>query len=139
MAAAHVILKSTSNLPVIYGRVRPQESRCESKYVRGIKAGPVGIGRMEQYVEEWGMVHAEELRKAEAMPANGKKVAVVGSGPAGLTCAGDLATLGYQVTIYEARHTPVACWYTASRSFVCPRHWYGGGAPRWRPSAWRCG
>lgn len=108
MAAAHVILKSTSNLPAIYGRVRPQESRCESKCVRGIKAGPVGIGRMEQYVEEWGMVHAEELRKAEAMPANGKKVAV-------------------------------ACWYTASRSFVCPRRWYGGGAPRWRPSAWRCG
>ena len=139
MAAAHVILKSTSNLPAIHGRVRPQESQCGSKCVWGIKAGPVAIGRLEQYVEEWGMVHAEELRKAEAMPANGKKVAVGGSGPAGLTCAGDLAALGYQVSIYEARHTPVACWYTASRSFVCPRRWYGGGAPRWRPSAWRCG
>ena len=85
MAAAHVILKSTSNLPAIHGRVRPQESQCGSKCVWGIKAGPVAIGRLEQYVEEWGMVHAEELRKAEAMPANGKKVAVVGSGPAGLT------------------------------------------------------
>ena len=126
MAAAHVILKSTSNLPAIHGRVRPQESQCGSKCVWGIKAGPVAIGRLE-------------LRKAEAMPANGKKVAVVGSGPAGLTCAGDLAALGYQVTIYEARHTPVACWYTASRSFVCPRRWYSWGAPRWRPSAWRCG
>ena len=139
MAAAHVILKSTSNLPAIHGRVRPQESQCGSKCVWGIKAGPVAIGRLEQYVEEWGMVHAEELRKAEAMPANGKKVAVVGSGPAGLTCAGDLAALGYQVTIYEARHTPVAGWYTASRSFVCPRRWSSWGAPRWRPSAWRGG
>ena len=105
MAAAHVILKSTSNLPAIHGRVRPQESQCGSKCVWGIKAGPVAIGRLEQYVEEWGMVHAEELRKAEAMPANGKKVAVVGSGPAGLTCAGDLANMGYEVTMYEALHT----------------------------------
>ena len=106
MAAAHAILKSTSNLPAICGRVCPQESQCEAKCVRGIKAEPVGIGRLERYVADWGMAYPEELPKAEAAPANGKKVAVVGSGPAGLTCAGDLAKLGYEVTIFEALHTP---------------------------------
>ena len=106
MAGAHVILKSTSNLPAICGRVCPQESQCECKCVRGIKGEPVGIGRLERFVADWGMQHADELPKAEAVAQNGKKVAVVGSGPAGLTCAGDLAKLGYQVTIFEALHTP---------------------------------
>ena len=103
LAAAHAILKSTSNLPAICGRVCPQESQCESKCVRGIKAEPVGIGRLERFVADWGMAHAEALPAVEAAPANGKKVAVVGSGP---TCAGNLAKLGYQVTIFEALHTP---------------------------------
>ena len=106
MAGAHVILKSTSNLPAICGRVCPQESQCECKCVRGIKGEPVGIGRLERFVADWGMQHADELPKAETAAPNGKKVAVVGSGPAGLTCAGDLAKLGYQVTIFEALHTP---------------------------------
>lgn len=108
MAGAHAILKSTSNLPAICGRVCPQESQCESKCVRGIKGEPVGIGRLERFVADWGMqpVHAETLPKPEQAAPNGKKVAVVGSGPAGLTCAGDLAKLGYQVTIFEALHTP---------------------------------
>ena len=106
MAGAHAILKSTSNLPAICGRVCPQESQCECKCVRGIKGEPVGIGRLERFVADWGMQHADELPKAEAVALNGKKVAVVGSGPAGLTCAGDLAKLGYQVTIFEALHTP---------------------------------
>ncbi len=106
MAGAHAILKSTSNLPAICGRVCPQESQCECKCVRGIKGEPVGIGRLERFVADWGMQHADELPKAEAAAPNGKKVAVVGSGPAGLTCAGDLAKLGYQVTIFEALHTP---------------------------------
>ena len=106
MAGAHAILKSTSNLPAICGRVCPQESQCECKCVRGIKGEPVGIGRLERFVADWGMQHADKLPKAEAAAPNGKKVAVVGSGPAGLTCAGDLAKLGYQVTIFEALHTP---------------------------------
>ncbi len=108
MAGAHAILKSTSNLPAICGRVCPQETQCESKCVRGIKGEPVGIGRLERYAADWGMqpVHADKLPPVEAAPANGKKVAVVGSGPAGLTCAGDLAKLGYKVTIFEALHTP---------------------------------
>ena len=106
MAGAHAILKSTSNLPAICGRVCPQESQCECKCVRGIKGEPVGIGRLERFVADWGMQHADELPQPEIAAPNGKKVAVVGSGPAGLTCAGDLAKLGYQVTIFEALHTP---------------------------------
>ena len=103
---AYAILKSTSNLPAICGRVCPQETQCENKCVRGIKTEPVGIGRLERFVADYGMAHQELLPKAEPAPANGKRVAVVGSGPAGLTCAGDLAKLGYQVTIFEALHTP---------------------------------
>ncbi|MBQ8143168.1 MAG: NADPH-dependent glutamate synthase [Butyricicoccus sp.] len=106
LAGAHAILKSTSNLPAICGRVCPQESQCESKCVRAIKGESVGIGRLERFVADWGMKNKDQLPAAEAAPANGKKVAVVGSGPAGLTCAGDLAKLGYEVTIFEALHTP---------------------------------
>lgn len=106
IAAAHEILKSTSNLPAICGRVCPQESQCEAKCVRGIKADPVGIGRLERFVADWGMANPEQLPNIETAPPNGRKVAVVGSGPAGLTCAGDLAKLGYEVTIFEALHTP---------------------------------
>ena len=105
-AEAAAIVKSTNNLPAICGRVCPQESQCESKCVRGIKGEPVGIGRLERFVADYVMAHPEEENKPEVLPKNGKKVAVVGSGPAGLTCAGDLAKLGYDVTVFEALHAP---------------------------------
>lgn len=101
--SAYQIIKSTSSLPAVCGRVCPQETQCEQKCVRGIKGEPVGIGRLERFVADWHMQHGQE---AEAKPAsNGRKVAIVGAGPAGLTCAGDLAAMGYSVTIFEALHT----------------------------------
>ena len=108
LSAAHAILKSTSSLPAICGRVCPQESQCESRCVRGRKGDPVGIGRLERFVADWGMrpENMAQQPQAVAAPANGRRVAVVGSGPAGLTCAGDLAKLGYRVTVFEALHTP---------------------------------
>ena len=103
MEQAYEIIKSTNSLPAICGRVCPQESQCESKCVRGIKGEPVGIGRLERYVADWHMKHGtDKVQKAES---NGHKVAVIGAGPAGLTCAGDLNALGYEVTVFEALHT----------------------------------
>ena len=99
--AYEVILKS-SNLPAICGRVCPQETQCESKCVRGIKGEPVGIGRLERFVADFHNAHAENA--TFDIKKNGIKVAVVGSGPSGLTCAGDLAKKGYDVTVYEAFH-----------------------------------
>ena len=101
---AYDVIRATSSLPAICGRVCPQESQCESKCVRGIKGEPVGIGRLERFVADYAMAH--EAAPAEVAAPNGKKIAVVGSGPAGLTCAGDLKKLGYDVTIFEALHTP---------------------------------
>jgi len=101
---AAAVVKSTNSLPAICGRVCPQESQCEQFCIRGKKGEPVGIGRIERFVADYSMEHGTE--KPEIAPANGHKVAVVGSGPAGLTCAGDLAKLGYDVTIFEALHTP---------------------------------
>ncbi len=105
---AYDIIKTTNNLPAICGRVCPQESQCEAKCVRGIKGEPVGIGRLERFAADYAMekARAEGEKPAEPPVQNGKRVAVVGSGPAGLTCAGDLAKLGYDVTIFEALHTP---------------------------------
>ncbi len=100
---AYKIISETSSLPAVCGRVCPQETQCESKCVRGIKGEPVGIGRLERFVADWHNAHSEELPKTA--PKNGHKVAVVGSGPSGLTCAGDLAKLGYSVTVFEALHT----------------------------------
>ena len=101
---AYEILTKSSSLPAVCGRVCPQETQCESKCVRGIKGEPVAIGRLERFVADWHMQHAEaEAKKPEP---NGHKVAVIGAGPAGLTCAGDLAKKGYDVTIFEALHTP---------------------------------
>lgn len=100
---AYEIIAKTSSLPAICGRVCPQETQCESKCTLGIKFQPVGIGRLERFVAD------ERNKKATAAvvkpKSNGKKVAIVGSGPSGLTCAGDLAKLGYQVTVFEALHT----------------------------------
>lgn len=100
---AYQKIKETNALPAVCGRVCPQESQCESKCVRGIKGESVGIGRLERFVADWHMNNVEE--KIERPTPNGKKVAVVGSGPSGLTCAGDLAKKGYDVTVFEAFHT----------------------------------
>ena len=104
MEGAFEILSASSALPAVCGRVCPQETQCEGKCIRGIKAEPVGIGRLERFVADWHREHSSEKPK---MPVqNGHKVAVIGSGPSGLTAAGDLAKMGYKVTVYEALHTP---------------------------------
>ena len=100
--AAYQIIAQDSALPAVCGRVCPQETQCESKCVRGIKGEPVGIGRLERFVADWHNANATE--KAARPASNGHKVAVIGSGPAGLTCAGDLARKGYEVTVFEALH-----------------------------------
>lgn len=104
MEGAYAVLHAQSSLPAVCGRVCPQETQCEGKCVRGIKHEPVGIGRLERYVADWHSAHSENT--AAAPTSNGHKVAIVGSGPSGLTAAGDLAKLGYKVTVYEALHTP---------------------------------
>ena len=101
-AAAYEIIAETNSLPAVCGRVCPQESQCESKCVRGIKGEPVAIGRLERFVADWHMANGGV--KTLTPPQNGHKVAVIGAGPAGLTCAGDLARLGYAVTVFEAFH-----------------------------------
>ena len=100
---AYQIITQQSSLPAVCGRVCPQETQCEQKCVRGIKGEPVGIGRLERFVADW---HNKNVCEAPQRPApNGHKVAVIGSGPSGLTCAGDLAKKGYAVTVFEALHT----------------------------------
>lgn len=101
--AAKVIAKSSA-LPAVCGRVCPQETQCEGKCIRGIKGEAVSIGKLERFVADWSREH--QFVAGVAGEPNGKKVAVIGSGPAGLTCAGDLAKLGYEVTIFEAFHEP---------------------------------
>ena len=102
LEGAYAVLAQSSALPAVCGRVCPQEIQCEAKCVRGAKGEPVGIGRLERYVADYHMAHPEkELAKP---PSNGHKAAVIGAGPAGLTCAGDLAKAGYAVTVFEALH-----------------------------------
>jgi len=101
---AYEILKNTNALPAVCGRVCPQETQCEQKCVRGVKGEPVAIGRLERFAADWAMKN--ETGSAEAPASNGIKVAVVGAGPAGLTCAGDLRKLGYEVSVFEAFHKP---------------------------------
>ncbi|MBD5501028.1 MAG: NADPH-dependent glutamate synthase [Lachnospiraceae bacterium] len=100
--AAYQIISEASSLPAVCGRVCPQESQCEGKCIRGIKGEPISIGKLERFVADWAAKN--EIKPQGAKEKNGKKVAVIGSGPAGLTCAGDLAKLGYDVTIFEALH-----------------------------------
>ena len=101
--AAEVIARSSA-LPAVCGRVCPQETQCEGVCIRGIKGEPVAIGKLERFVADWAREHGYQAAKAGE--PNGKKVAVIGAGPSGLTCAGDLAKLGYDVTIFEAFHEP---------------------------------
>ena len=106
---AYDVIRSTNSLPAICGRVCPQEHQCESKCVRGIKGDPVGIGRLERFVADYAIAHGATKdgdAKEGQREKKQRRVAVIGSGPSGLTCAGDLAKLGYDVTIYEALHTP---------------------------------
>ncbi len=100
---AYRIISETSSLPAVCGRVCPQETQCEARCVRGIKGEPVGIGRLERFVADWHNAHSSETPKTA--PKNGHRVAIVGSGPSGLTCAGDLARAGFDVTVFEALHT----------------------------------
>lgn len=102
LEGAYEIINRSSSLPAVCGRVCPQETQCEAKCVRGIKGEPVAIGRLERFVADW---HRLNVEKEPALAAkNGHKVAVIGAGPAGLTCAGDLAKAGYEVTVFEALH-----------------------------------
>lgn len=101
---AYHIISESSALPAVCGRVCPQESQCEELCIRGIKGEPVSIGKLERFVADWAKDH--NIKPEGTQNKNGKKVAVIGSGPAGLTCAGDLAKLGYDVTIFEALHEP---------------------------------
>ncbi len=101
---AYKVISQSSALPAVCGRVCPQESQCEGKCIRGIKGEPVSIGKLERFVADWA--REQGIKPERTAQPNGKKVAVIGSGPAGLTCAGDLAKLGYDVTIFEALHEP---------------------------------
>ena len=104
LAGAYQLLSDANALPAISGRVCPQETQCEGKCVRGIKGEPVSIGRIERFVADWAAENG--LANVATAPKNGHKVAVIGSGPAGLTCAGELARMGYEVSVFEAFHTP---------------------------------
>ena len=99
---AYKVIGESSALPAICGRVCPQESQCESKCIRGIKGDPISIGKLERFVADYALEH--DIKPVGADKKNGHKVAVIGSGPSGLTCAGDLAKLGYDVTVFEALH-----------------------------------
>ena len=102
--SAYQVISASSALPAVCGRVCPQESQCEGKCIRGIKGEPISIGKLERFVADWA--REKGIKPEGAKEKKGKKVAVIGSGPAGLTCAGDLAKMGYEVTIFEALHEP---------------------------------
>ena len=101
---AYQVISESSALPAVCGRVCPQESQCEGKCIRGVRGEAVSIGKLERFVADWA--REQGIRPEGAKEKKGKKVAVIGSGPAGLTCAGDLAKMGYNVTIFEALHEP---------------------------------
>ncbi len=104
VASAFQVISKYSALPAVCGRVCPQESQCEERCIRGIKGDPVSIGKLERFVADWA--RENNIKPEPTKEKNGKKVAVIGAGPAGLTCAGDLAKMGYDVTIFEALHEP---------------------------------
>lgn len=111
------VISHDSSLPSVCGRVCPQELQCEGRCVLGVKGQPVSIGKLERFVGDWSRENG--VRFTECAPFNGHRIAIVGSGPASLACAGDLAKLGYQVTMFEALHKPAACLNTASRNSGC--------------------
>lgn len=102
--AAFKVIGKYSSLPAVCGRVCPQETQCEERCIRGIKGDPVSIGKLERFTADWAREH--NIKPEMPKETNGRKVAVIGAGPAGLTCAGDLAKMGYDVTIFEALHEP---------------------------------
>ncbi len=122
MAEAVTILKSKNSLPGICGRVCPQETQCENVCTLGKKGAPVAIGRLERYVADWDLENKAKAEKTELPPATGKKVAVIGSGPAGLTCAADLAKLGHKVSIFEALHVAGGVLMYGIPEFRLPKH-----------------
>ena len=118
--AAYQVINRSSSLPAVCGRVCPQESQCECHCVRGIKGEAVAIGRLERFVADYARENSSE--KAVKPESNGHKVAIVGAGPAGLTCAGDLARMGYEVYRFRGNCTPQAAYScTVFRSSVCRR------------------
>ena len=117
--AAYQIISQSSALPAVCGRVCPQESQCEGKCIRGIKGEPISIGKLERFVADWARENG--IKPEGAREKKGKKVAVIGSGPAGLTCAGDLAKLGYDVTIFEALHEPGGVLVYVNPEFPLPK------------------
>ena len=117
---AYQIIVASSSLPAVCGRVCPQETQCESRCVRGIKGESVGIGRLERFVADWHNSHCTV--PPVAPPSNGHRVAIVGSGPSGLACAGDLAKLGYEVTVYDALHTAGGVLVYGIPEFRLPKH-----------------
>ena len=118
---AYEVLSASTSLPAVCGRVCPQESQCEGKCVRGIKGESVGIGRLERFVADW---HRENTCNVVRKPEpNGHKVAIIGAGPSGLTCAGDLAKLGYDVIVYEALHVAGGVLTYGIPEFRLPKSW----------------
>ena len=116
---AYKIIGESSALPAVCGRVCPQESQCEGKCVRGIKGDAVSIGKLERFVADWAKENG--IKPVPAAEKNGHKIAVIGSGPAGLTCAGDLAKLGYDVTIFEALHKAGGVLSYGNPEFLLPK------------------
>ena len=129
-AGAYEVLSRDTSLPAICGRVCPQETQCEEKCVRALKGESVGIGRLERFVADWKMAQGEEAVRPPV--PNGHRVAVIGSGPSGLACAGDLAKKGDEVTIFEALCAPAAYWYMVSPNSACPRRLCAGKLPGWK-------
>lgn len=117
---AYKVIGKSSALPAVCGRVCPQESQCEGQCIRGIKGEPVSIGKLERFVSDYALEHDIKPEKAEK--TNGHRVAVIGSGPAGLTCAGDLAKLGYEVTVFEALHELGGVLVYGIPEFRLPKH-----------------
>ena len=117
---AYKIIGKSSALPAVCGRVCPQESQCEGKCIRGLKGEPVSIGKLERFVADYALENDIKPEKAES--TNGHKVAVIGSGPAGLTCAGDLAKMGYEVTVFEALHELGGVLVYGIPEFRLPKH-----------------
>ena len=118
--AAYQVIAQASSLPAVCGRVCPQESQCEKYCVRGIKGEPVGIGRLERFVADWHREHSDG--SVQVPEKNGHKVAVVGGGPAGLTCAGELARRGYEVSVFEALHVAGGVLMYGIPEFRLPKH-----------------